>query len=108
VDLETLTLPLAEAIDIPAMEREQIIKAATRAYLNRHPGKQVTAEILDRACVNYVRHELTTYDRFISKVASCHSFDALLGIFRRRVYRAIADTYPWLETECDRQLAARS
>jgi hypothetical protein len=105
VNIETVLGILRETIRIPIMEREHLIEVATRAYLDRHPGAQVAP--VERACVNYLRHEGTYYDRFTEQIRSRSTNDSLLFLFRRRVYHAITEAYDWLAEECDQQLRHR-
>jgi hypothetical protein len=65
-----------------------------------------TSGLDDRACVNRIRHRMTSYHRLLEH------FDAgdvvILAAIRARVYDAISVTYPELAQECARQLRERS
>jgi hypothetical protein len=97
-------LGTTEMPEVPAVEREQLIVDATRVYLERHPGKATINGALDRACVNYIRHELTDYD---SRIKDLTSREELILFTRCGYYSAIAKAYPWLREECNRQLVHR-
>lgn len=57
---------------------------------------------LDRICVNYVRHHLTTYDDHVDKLERMNG-DGQFGRLKRRVLSVISESYPWLAEECERQ-----
>jgi hypothetical protein len=58
---------------------------------------------LDRITVNYVRHELTAYDRQLEDVVGRVGVQEAVRTIRRMVYATIAATYPRLAAECERQ-----
>lgn len=62
---------------------------------------------LDRITVNYIRHELTSYDGRLRAQRGRIGGDAAVPIIRRRVFEEIACAYPHLEDECDRQMLSR-
>ena len=62
---------------------------------------------LERITVNYVRHRLTSYDRNLERVAGQIGVALAITAIRKRIYAAIAETYPHLAPECERQLARR-
>lgn len=65
-------------------------------------------EFLERITVNYIRHELTDYDRELSQQAHKAGAEAARRIIRHKVYAAIADAYPRFAAECQRQIERRS
>lgn len=62
---------------------------------------------LERIMVNYVRHQLTAYDRRLEEVAGQIGVIRAIAAIRERIYAAIAEAYPHLAQECARQLARR-
>jgi len=62
---------------------------------------------LDRITVNFIRHELTEYDTALWEVAGKTGVARAVAEIRRRVYSAIAQAYPELKLECERQIKAR-
>lgn len=76
-----------------------LIKSLSIRYFNsRHYGKYAINEksskhIIDRLCVNYIRHNLTNYNEIMGGNKPRH--ETLL---------AIAKEYPMLKDECQRQL----
>ena len=65
------------------------------------------AETIQRWIVNYIRHNLTKYDShcilLFGKVGRAEGYRLL----RSKVLRAIADAYPYLSEECERQANGR-
>lgn len=62
---------------------------------------------LQRITVNFIRHELTEYDVALWEVAGKTGISRAVAEIRRRVYSAIAQAYPALSEECERQIEAR-
>ena len=50
-----------------------------------------------RVLVNHLRHAATPYERLLREYPRAH------GVLKRRTLDAIADAYPYLREECDRQ-----
>lgn len=65
------------------------------------------AKFLSRITVNYARHSLTNYDDVLEELESKLGTEKDFLYLRQRVYAAIAEAYPWLKEECDRQLRDR-
>ena len=97
---------------IIVLSREEVTRRAIESYnewqMERGHDSRAHRDseplFLERLTVNYIRHELSTYD---------HAFYGRTGIrdvhgwVRNRVLRRIAEAYPWLEAECVRQIASR-
>jgi hypothetical protein len=62
---------------------------------------------LARIAVNFLRHHCTSYDRQLERVAGQVGVHEAVVVIRRRVYAAIAASYPEYAAECARQLAFR-
>jgi hypothetical protein len=64
----------------------------------------------DRVCVNYIRHRLSNYDQYLKERICQRTLgtDLAVRMVRRRTYEAIAEAYPQLAEECQRQKAFRS
>jgi len=63
---------------------------------------------LDRITVNFIRHELTEYDTVLWEIAGKTGVSQAVTGIRQRVYSAIAQEYPDLKHECDRQFAEKT
>jgi hypothetical protein len=91
-------------ITLPDMTLDRLRQLATQNYPST--GVRLPAAFIHLLCVNYARHELTTYDRefdrFLGKqpVAVQTLFHAAL---KTKVLDAIASKWPALEKECLRQ-----
>ncbi|NBT26652.1 MAG: hypothetical protein EBT09_08900 [Actinobacteria bacterium] len=93
----------AMPITVTTLTTTQVVANAIRYYNSRQENRVLDRDdytpkyanpdsdslFLERITVNYIRHELSQYDRV-------------------RVYALIAATYPQFADECDRQLAARA
>lgn len=62
---------------------------------------------LDRIQVNYVRHELTAYDRTLEATAGRVGVAEAIDAIREKVYDAISEAYEELSSECERQFLER-
>ncbi|WP_433509512.1 hypothetical protein ACQP2T_36885 [Nonomuraea sp. CA-143628] len=62
---------------------------------------------LHRWAVNYLRHNLTTYDAELDELFGRIGRAEGTRLLQRRIYAAIAEAYPILAEECRRQLHAR-
>jgi len=102
-------------IEVPSLPRHELINLACGHYnemaIERDkpfwatPNSQRT--FLDRICVNYLRHELSDYEPELHSVYGKVGATAARFEIRRKVYRAIAATYPDLAEECERQIQTR-
>ncbi len=65
------------------------------------------SKLLDRACVNYLRHNMSSYDDKLDGIfRKVGKLDAM-DIIRDKVYKKIAEAYPYLRDECELQLEQR-
>ena len=62
---------------------------------------------LERITVNYIRHNLTRYDGLLRRLKGKQAKEEAHEIIQRRVFEAIAEHYPDLREECDRQMIRR-
>jgi len=70
---------------------------------NRGADKGSDQPFLDRIMVNHIRHNLTHYDKFLDEVERKTAAMDARELINQRIYDAIAQEYPDLGTECDRQ-----
>jgi hypothetical protein len=59
---------------------------------------------IERWTVNYIRHNLTTYDSFLYSAKGKTGISFAYPLYRRAVLEKIAEVYPWLYGECMRQM----
>lgn len=117
--VETKTAKTLEEVDkavqvkVPEMARERLIKLACDHFNRRISYEAEPASIdsdpafLERICVNFLRHRMTKYDRYLDELYKKVGKSEGIEMVRQRVYKAIGDAYPWLTAECERQLARR-
>ena len=70
-------------------------------------GTNSDPAFLERITVNYIRHNLTKYDDLLHSTHCKIGKEEALKIIQIRIFEAIADTYPDLRAECDKQLIRR-
>src|SRR4249920_1196998 len=88
-------------------------RAAIEAYNEWHwdgdgTAEDAPAEFLERITVNFIRHNLTAYDRALEEVAGRVGIASAVqskDLLSHR--RAIGESYPALADECSRQLMRR-
>lgn len=79
----------------------------SRDELPRTVDKDAPASFIHRIEVNFLRHEATLYDEELEEYAGSTGVRDAVDMVRERVYEVIADEYPYLKKECERQLAER-
>lgn len=108
---------------VPLLSREELIRRACNSWNNHkvdlacegrietdewHPASaESELAFLDRISVNYVRHELTGYERKLRARCVGVRRSALYLLISRKAFEAIAATYPHLAEECERQMKRR-
>lgn len=119
---EVLARIAAEPVDVPRLAPGQLAAVAVE-HRNRRDQERIheplghapdpvaveTAEpgALARWKVNYLRHGLTRYDELLDGLYGSTGRAAAEELLRRKVYAAIAEAYPDLARECERQLRER-
>ncbi len=69
--------------------------------------KDAPASFIHRIEVNFLRHEATMYDAELEEYAGSTGVREAVDAVRERVYEVIAEEYPHLKKECERQLEER-
>jgi len=64
-------------------------------------------EFLDRISVNYIRHNLTNYDKMLDRVCKKMVSEDAYVLLNKKIYEKIGETYLNLKEECDRQLEGK-
>ena len=112
----------AMPITVTTLTTTQVVANAIRYYNSRQENRVLDRDdytpkyanpdsdslFLERITVNYIRHELSQYDRVLETTAGKTGADRARVAINKRVYALIAATYPQFADECDRQLAARA
>lgn len=80
-------------------------------YWNMNHGSELFTEpdeeTMERWMVNSIRHNFTEYDEFLYEGKGKTGFPAASQRYREAVLRRIAETYPALKEECERQIRRR-
>jgi hypothetical protein len=73
----------------------------------REATEESDPAFLERITVNYIRHQLTRYEGYLDEVWGKVGVDEAKRLISQRVFAAIAEAYPHLAEECDRQFNHR-
>jgi hypothetical protein len=110
-------------IEVPVMSYEVLVQKACKGYNSRLDHKyrkehhylsepRATTDsdpsFLERITVNYLRHQLTSYERNLANLFGEKGKHKAVKEIRQKVYTAIAKAYPQLAEECKAQLKRRS
>jgi hypothetical protein len=115
----------AMTVSVPSLGEAELAREAIR-HRNRvmefhHSGEfrndferanpddpsSIENETLERWKINYLRHALTDYEHKLATVAGKVGVDDAKSMIRQKVYDVIAERYPDLAAECDRQCDER-
>lgn len=101
--IETIT------VQLPILSSDDLIGRACHSYRSLHDGRSPGSDqaFIDRICVNYLRHECSTYEQELAKIFGKTGVADAKSLIRTKVYDAIAEAYPKLSRECDRQWQER-
>ena len=102
----------AMRVSVARLSPAEVRRQAIESYNLRSRGDSFASNaddpaFLERITVNFIRHELTEYDASLWEVAGKTGIARAVAEILRRVYSAIAQVYPSLSAECERQIAAR-
>ncbi|NEB01530.1 hypothetical protein G3I78_21020 [Streptomyces sp. SID13726] len=107
---EVLARIAAEPIDVPVLAPERLTGLAVehRERRGESPGPSLGLGDLDHCAldhwkVEYLRHRLARYDDLLDELSGRTGRAAAELLLRRRIYAAIARTYPDLAQECERR-----
>lgn len=91
-------------IRIPHLSNKQLIERAKDTYyiLSGRYFMSNSPIVLQRICVNYLRHNCTPYDKIVKSKMVISEENKIN--FTIRVFSEIALAYPHLKEECIRQL----
>lgn len=64
-------------------------------------------DFLDRIIVNYIRHNLTSYDEDLDHIFGKTGKELAYMLISQRIFKEIATTYPEYAAECERQFFAK-
>ena len=86
------------------MQDKAIAHFNSRLRRSQSPASRNTsASRLDRLTVNYLRHKQTSYEEELKEFKGVVGVGEAYLVVRNRILDLIAETYPQLRTECERQ-----
>ena len=86
------------------MQDKAIAHFNSRLRRSQSPASRNTSKArLDRLTVNYLRHKQTSYEEELKEFKGVVGVGEAYLVVRNRILDLIADTYPLLRTECERQ-----
>ncbi|MDM7988933.1 hypothetical protein [Arthrobacter sp. zg-Y877] len=102
---------VAESLELRIVPEpwESMQRKAIEHFNGRLRGKQSPASLstapsrLNRLTVNYLRHQQTSYEEELKEFKGVVGVGEAYLVVRNRILDLIADTYPQLKAECDRQ-----
>ena len=104
------------------LSRQELRQRSSESFLEierrreqRSRGKYVAEQITSRRTdaffnrieANYLRHEGTVYDNELKEYFNMTGVGQAIDMVRERIYGVIAEYYPHLEEECEKQLGKR-
>jgi hypothetical protein len=86
------------------MQDKAIAHFNGRLRRSQSPASRKTSTArLDRLTVNYLRHQQTSYEEELKEFKGVVGVGEAYLVVRNRILDLIAETYPQLRTECERQ-----
>ncbi|WP_146070471.1 hypothetical protein [Arthrobacter sp. 08Y14] len=86
------------------MQDKAIAHFNSRLRRSQSPASRNTSKArLDRLTVNYLRHKQTSYEEELKEFKGVVGVGEAYLVVRNRILDLIADTYPQLRDECERQ-----
>lgn len=79
-------------------------KAREKGYFNESSAWDAPQETINRWVVNYIRHNLTTYDYYWGYLGEGIGRKDVAAYYKRAVLEKIAEVYPTYKDECERQI----
>ena len=106
-----------DSVKIPALTEDELklrtIKSKQRwhAYQSELRGEvddgidieNLPANVLHRWEVNFIRHELTRYEKLLNQIRGLVGTRDIYTVIKGEILDKIATAYPWLKDECYRQ-----
>jgi len=108
-------------IDIPLFKKKNLYIEAVKHYnwLWEDRGKldklvdnnivndPINSNFLNRISVNFLRHEVSSYEEELDYQYGRTGKDLAINIIRKKIYTAIMEKYPYLKSECMSQMNLR-
>lgn len=106
VEINLITLSKEDLIDQACKHYNQLqnIRAYQGLkYSDIDATKNSDLSFLKRICVNFLRHELTSYEDHLEEMSGKVGFDHGYFAVRDKIFNKIKEIYPWLKEECEKQ-----
>ena len=111
--MRTILAKAIEEIHVKQVSFEKVTLDALRAkqYWYMATGQDdmsvqgADSRTVERWTVNYIRHRLTEYDSFLFSAKGKTGISFAYPLYRKAVLEKIAEVYPSLEEECQRQIS---
>lgn len=97
-------------VSVKSMPAKQVRDLAIRSYNDWNAddvSPDAASAFLERISVNYIRHNLTIYDKALEEISGRVGITDAIKEIRRKIYEAISTRYPELALECARQMERR-
>ena len=112
---DLVALAASLPVEVPHLPRDVLVRRACSSYNAWHEGSlgyepatpASDPAFLVRIMVNFLRHELSSYEVQLDGLLGKVGRAAAGQVIRGRVYGAIGEAYPYLAGECARQLRDR-
>lgn len=108
IESMAITLEYVRETDLMKMAWQKWEERNARGVAERRdPRREGLDRFEKRVAVNFVRHNLTTYDTALDETAARVGATAARERIRQKIYKAIENAYPTLHDECVRQMKRR-
>ena len=100
-------------ISVPRLSEEKLTKRACDHYnamqlgrsdMEWYASERSDPEFLERISVNYLRHEMSSYEYHLARVAGQVGAEDAYWRIKEKMLDAITEAYPQLAAECRRQM----
>jgi len=101
------------SISVKEYNRQELIKMVIDSYNQRNNHKEPISQretdqtTMERLMVNYIRHELTSYDDILMELYSKTGKEQAYKLLNERIYKSIGEVYPYLIEECALQIITK-
>jgi hypothetical protein len=101
------------SISVKEYNRQELVKMVIDSYNQRNNHKEPISQretdqtTMERLMVNYIRHELTSYDDILMELYSKTGKEQAYKLLNERIYKSIGEVYPYLIEECALQIITK-
>jgi hypothetical protein len=101
------------SILVEEYNRQELIKMVIDSYNQRNNHKEPISQretdqaTMERLMVNYIRHQLTSYDYILMELYSKTGKEQAYKLLNEKIYKSIGEVYPYLIEECALQIITK-